>query len=61
MLQVIKYKCCGAIYAACQEPDCYTEKEWIKHLKKSVKAGDIVQMIEPKTLEFGRCKCQNNG
>lgn len=58
MIQVIKYKCCGTVFAACCEPDCYTDSEWLKNLKKYVNRGDKVEMIERGTLKFGKCECQ---
>ena len=30
-VQVIICKC-GAKFAACVEPDCYTDKDWLKNL-----------------------------
>lgn len=58
MIQVIKYKCCGNIFAACREPDCYTDKEWLKDLKKYVERGCKVEMIQSgEGLKFKRCNC----
>ena len=58
MIQVIKHKCCGKIFAACCEPDCYTDKEWLKNLRKYAKRGDSVQMIESgKGLKLEKCLC----
>jgi hypothetical protein len=60
MIQIVKYKCCGAIFAACVEPDCYTEKDWLANLKKYVNRGDKVEMIKSGTLKFGKCECKKN-
>lgn len=58
MIQVIKKKCCGSVFAACVEPDCYTDKYWLKNLKKYVNRGDKVEMVENGTLQWGgKCKC----
>jgi|LakMenEpi03Aug12_release.lakeMendotaPanAssembly.Ray.scaffolds.fasta_scaffold4210877_2 hypothetical protein len=57
MIQVIKYKCCGQIFAACQEPECYTDKDWLKELRKYALRGDKVEMMESANMKFGRCEC----
>lgn len=57
-VQVIKYKCCGKTFAACCEPDCYTDKDWLTELKKYISRGDIVEMIDDSSeVQFGRCEC----
>jgi hypothetical protein len=59
MIQILKYKCCGKIFAACSEPECYTDKEWLKGLKQYVNRGDKVEMIEKGTgFKFGKCECK---
>jgi hypothetical protein len=58
MIQVIKYKCCGNIFAACLEPDCYTDSDWLKSLKKYVKVGHKVEMVDSEKFKFGQCQCQ---
>lgn len=59
MIQVIKYKCCGEVFAACIEPECYTDKDWLENLKVYVNRGDKVEMVEDANVKFGRCKCNN--
>lgn len=44
MIQTIKYKCCGKIFAACREPECYTDADWLKNLKQYVQKGHTVEM-----------------
>ena len=56
--QVIKYKCCGKIFAACCEPNCYTDKDWLKSLKKYVEQGHSVDMVD--TFTFGKCTCEED-
>ena len=29
-VQIVKYKCCGKVFAACCEPECYIERDWLK-------------------------------
>lgn len=55
--QVVMYKCCEVVFAACMEPYCYTEKTWTRDLAKYVKKGHKVEMIERGELEMGKCKC----
>ncbi len=55
--QIVRYKCCGKVFAACMEPSCYTEREWLKDLKKYIKAGRKVETVESTTFQFGKCEC----
>lgn len=57
MIQVIKYKCCGQVFAACCEPECYTEKDWLKDIRKYTLRGDKVEMRESGNVKFGKCEC----
>lgn len=60
MIQIVKTKCCGSVFAACIEPDCYTDKDWLKNLKKYVNRGDKVEMVENGTFKFGgKCNCND--
>lgn len=58
MIQTIRYKCCNVIFAACTEPECYTDDDWVKELKKYVERGDIVEMKESANVKFGKCDCK---
>jgi len=58
MIQVIKYQCCDQAFAACCEPECYTEKDWLKDLRKYALRGDKIELIEHGDLKLGRCKCK---
>lgn len=62
MIQIIKYKCCGKAFAACREPECYTDDDWLKELKKYVTRGDKVEMVENGSgINLEKCQCgQNN-
>lgn len=60
MIQVIKYKCCGKVFAACVEPDCYTDQDWTSSLRKYVLRGDKVEMVKRGNLKFEKCECDNN-
>ena len=61
MIQVIKYKCCNKIFAACSEPDCYIDKDWLKSLKKYVERGDIPMMVDHDSgLKLEKCTCKED-
>ena len=62
MIQVVKRKCCGSVFAACIEPECYIDEEWLKNLRDYVNRGDTVELVEPGTFQFsGKCKCSEVG
>jgi hypothetical protein len=59
MIQIVKYKCCQRTFAACAEPECYTDKDWLKNLKEYVNRGDTVEMVESGLgLRLEKCQCQ---
>ncbi len=55
--QVIKCKC-GAIFAACIAPECYTDSEWLKDVKKYSKEGCEIDTIPKSEFAFGKCSCE---
>lgn len=58
MIQIVKYKCCQKIFAACTEPECYTDKDWQKSLREYATRGDTIEMIhEGSMFKFGICEC----
>lgn len=57
-IQIIKCKC-GEVFAACQEPECWTEKDWQKDIRKYVGEGCSVETVDRGTWSFGSCKCEN--
>lgn len=54
--QVIKCHC-GEIFAACVEPYCYQEKEWIKEPSEYSKKGYKIEM-QSGGVKFGNCICE---
>jgi hypothetical protein len=57
-IQTINCKTCKSIFAACVEPGCYTDKDWLKSLKKYVSRGDEVKLIPVGSdLKLSKCKC----
>jgi len=56
-LQTIARPCCGAIYAACCAPECYTESSWIEDVQNALAQGHIVHTYEANGFEFGKCEC----
>jgi hypothetical protein len=56
MVQVIVCKC-GATFAACTEPECYTEAHWKRDVTKYVKKGCTIKMIPAEENQWGECTC----
>lgn len=55
MIQIVKCNCCGYIVAACSEPYCYTDKEWLEKIK-IYKQSYKVELIKNIPIKFNRCK-----
>jgi hypothetical protein len=55
-MQIIKCRC-GKCFAACVEPECYTDKEWVKELRKYVLAGCTVEIVPCGCPNFEDCDC----
>ncbi len=49
---------CGACFAACVEPMCYTDKDWLKSLRKYVKEGAKVEVIPCADFRLEQCTCK---
>jgi DTW domain-containing protein YfiP len=58
MIQVTKCPC-GKIFAACREPECYTEADYQRDTRKYIAKGCTVEMVENGTWKFEQCTCQN--
>jgi hypothetical protein len=59
MVQIIKCKC-GNIIAAAAEPHCYADAEWQKDMRKYVKKGYTVEMMENGSgWKFESCVCKS--
>jgi hypothetical protein len=57
-VQVVACKC-GEIFAACWEPMCYEDKDWLKNLRKYSKRGCGVSLVDSTMFRFGKCTCSN--
>jgi hypothetical protein len=57
MIQVTKCKC-GKIFAACAEPNCYTDAEYQREVRKDIKRGCTVEMVASGTWSFEECTCE---
>jgi len=56
--QIIRYKCCKVVFAACIEPECFTDKDWQDQVRKYVKRGDIVESVDSlEGITLSNCKC----
>jgi hypothetical protein len=56
-IQVVTCKC-GSQIAACVEPNCYIDFEWLRDLKKYIKKGCKIYLIEKQDFEFKSCICK---
>lgn len=54
--QTVKCKC-GTIVAACLEPYCYEDVEWMRKVRKYSKKGYSIEMANDVTARFGNCTC----
>ncbi len=50
---------CGVTFAACSEPYCYEDKEWIANLKKYFSIGCKILMANNGEWSFGTCECED--
>lgn len=57
--QVVRYKCCNEIFAACREPECYEDADWHKDIRKYSKQGHKVDFVPLSEFNFGKCKCKD--
>ncbi len=58
-LQVIKCKC-GKVFAACQVPECYMEKEWMDELRDYVtNKSCTVDIVLANGNIFEKCQCES--
>ena len=55
-IQVLICKC-GAKYAACCEPDCYNDVDWLKDLGICLKDGGQIEMEDSEKFRFQKCTC----
>ena len=46
---------CGALFAACREPECYTDNSWLKDLGHYMANGCTMSMCDSVTLS--KCEC----
>lgn len=58
MIQVTKCPC-GKVFAACREPECYSDSDYQMETIKYLKNGCTVQMVESSEWEFEKCTCPN--
>ncbi len=55
-IQILVCKC-GSKYAACVEPNCYTDTDWLNVLRQNVLEGGTVEMAAAESFAFEQCKC----
>lgn len=57
MIQVVKYSCCGKVFAACHDPSFKTDKDWKDKIEEYSKRGNVVEIIENNNVKFENCNC----
>lgn len=57
MIQIIKCKC-GKVFAAATEPHCYVDVEWQRDMRKYIKRGCSVEMVNNHEWKFEECVCE---
>lgn len=55
-IQVIKCKC-GSTFSGCCEPECYTDKDYLKELKRYIEKGCTVDMVDKGKFDYQPCRC----
>lgn len=57
-VQIIKCKC-GAVFAAACTPHCYEDAEWQRDMRKYVKQGHTVDLIDSDAFDgLQECVCK---
>lgn len=54
--QIVKCRC-GKVFAACMEPECYTDKDWQRDVRKYANGGCTVHLVVSDSFRFEVCKC----
>lgn len=44
--QLIKHRCCGRILAACREPHCYQNEDWLKIVEENMLKGNFFHVTQ---------------
>jgi hypothetical protein len=56
---------CGNVFAACTEPECYTDIDWQRDVRKYIKGGCTVETVTSEEVKeafaSGSCKCDKTG
>ena len=47
---------CGKIFAGCMEPYCYTDKQWMKDVRKYALKGYTIG-LQPPGFKLEQCTC----
>ena len=49
----------GHLFAACMEPLCYTDKEWLKDVREYYRRGCKIEMVDPQVVrvQIQHCDC----
>ncbi len=59
-VQIVRYRCCGVVFAACAEPFCYTDKKWKKDVRDYLKQGHKTEIVPSSNfITVNNCKCKS--
>jgi len=47
----------GKVFAACMEPQCYTDKDWMRDVRKYANGSCTVHIVESQSFKFEKCDC----
>ena len=56
-VQTINCGSCNATFAACVEPECYSDADWQRDLRKYTKQGAKVELVDSGEFRFTSCHC----
>lgn len=48
---------CGSTIAACLEPECYLEKDWMRDVRMYAKKGYAIEVRECGNIRMEKCTC----
>ncbi len=50
---------CGKTFASYYEPECYADAKWQRDMRKYIKRGCKIELIELSNLKLEKCTCKN--
>lgn len=56
-VQIINCRNCGKTFSVWMAPDCYTDDEYLKELKKYSAAGNTIDLVNLGDQKLEGCEC----